>query len=95
MAHGLVDADLGSGLFKKRIARFGSGKRGGFRVIVAKKPGGPWFFVDGFAKGAVANLDPQALESCKLSARLLSAMSGVQRDEAVLRGELKEVNCDA
>lgn len=35
MAVGLYEADLGGGLFKKRIARPGKGKRGGFRTLVA------------------------------------------------------------
>ena len=32
--HGIYDADLGGGVFKKRIARAGAGKRGGYRVIL-------------------------------------------------------------
>jgi len=32
MERGLIDADLGSGLFKKRITRSGAGKRDGFIV---------------------------------------------------------------
>jgi RelE toxin of RelE / RelB toxin-antitoxin system len=31
VAAGLVDADLGRGLFKQRVARPGQGKRGGYR----------------------------------------------------------------
>ena len=32
---GLIDADLGGGLIKLRIARPGQGKRGGLRSIIA------------------------------------------------------------
>jgi hypothetical protein len=32
---GAGEADLGSGLFKKRLARPGGGKRGGYRAIIA------------------------------------------------------------
>ena len=36
---GQVDADLGGGLFKKRLARQGGGKRSGYRVLIGyKKP---------------------------------------------------------
>jgi hypothetical protein len=35
---GLVDADLGSGLIKQRVARPGQGKRGGFRMLIAFRP---------------------------------------------------------
>lgn len=40
---GLVDADLGSGVIKQRIARRGAGKCGGFRTIIPFRhpvPGG-------------------------------------------------------
>jgi hypothetical protein len=36
---GLVDADLGGGLIKQRVARPGQGKRGGFRTIVVYRRG--------------------------------------------------------
>ena len=32
---GLIDADLGGGLIKQRVARPGQGKRGGFRMMIA------------------------------------------------------------
>jgi len=31
---GLIDADLGGGLIKQRVARPGQGKRGGFRMLI-------------------------------------------------------------
>ena len=36
---GLIDADLGGGLIKLRVARRGQGKSGGYRVIVAYRSG--------------------------------------------------------
>ena len=47
---GLVDADLGGGVIKQRIARPGGGKSGGFRTIVLFRSGARAFFVHGFAK---------------------------------------------
>ena len=32
---GLIDADLGGGLIKQRVARLGEGKSGGYRTIIA------------------------------------------------------------
>ncbi len=43
MANGLYEADLGGNLLKKRIARPGQGKRGGFRTLVATNRGDLWF----------------------------------------------------
>ena len=50
MNMGLVDADLGEHLFKKRIALLGRGKRSGVRTLVASKIDDQWFFLYGFAK---------------------------------------------
>jgi hypothetical protein len=47
---GLVDADLGGGLIKQRVARPGQGKRGGFRTIVAYRRGSRAVFLFGFAQ---------------------------------------------
>jgi hypothetical protein len=95
MERGLIDANLGSGLFKKRIARSGAGKRDGYRVIVAHRQGAPWFFIDGYAKNVVANIDEPRLQNCKTMNVFLSAMNAGQLETAVNSGNLKEVMCDA
>ena len=55
-AKGLVDADLGGGVIKQRIARRGRGRSGGFRTIVVFRRGELAFFVHGFAKSDRENL---------------------------------------
>jgi len=35
--NGLIDADLGGGVIKQRVARKGEGKSGGFRTIILFK----------------------------------------------------------
>src|SRR5277367_5120463 len=47
---GLVDADLGGGLIKQRVARKGQGRRGGYRVMVAIRSADYAVFLFGFAK---------------------------------------------
>lgn len=54
---GLVDADLGGGLVKQRVARSGQGKAGGFRTIILYRTNERAFFVYGFAKSDRANID--------------------------------------
>ncbi|MBX3629517.1 MAG: type II toxin-antitoxin system RelE/ParE family toxin [Nitrosomonas sp.] len=44
MSNGLIDADLGEQVFKKRIALPGRGKRSGVRTLVASKIQDQWFF---------------------------------------------------
>lgn len=56
IARGLWHADLGGGLIKKRVARPGQGRRGGFRVIVAWRHGDRLVFLFGFAKNEAATL---------------------------------------
>ena len=62
MVQGLVDADLGGHVVKKRIALPGQGKRGGARTIVATKMAGRWFFLYGFGKNERANIDKDELK---------------------------------
>jgi hypothetical protein len=54
--HGLVDARLGGFLLKKRVARPGGGKRGGYRTIVAYRQGVRLVFLFGFAKNEADNI---------------------------------------
>jgi len=60
---GLVDADLGSGVIKQRIARKGQGKSGGFRSIVLFRQGERSFFVYGFAKKDRDNIRKDELKA--------------------------------
>lgn len=53
---GLIDADLGAGLVKKRIARVGQGKRGGYRTLLALRKNDRAFFLTGFAKNERGNI---------------------------------------
>jgi hypothetical protein len=64
---------LGGGLLKKRIARSGQGKRGGFRTLVATNKGTRWVFVYGFPKNERSNIDKDEEEALKkLAAHLLA-----------------------
>ncbi len=61
---GLVDADLGGGVIKQRIARKGGGRSGGFRTIVLFRRGELAFFVHGFAKSARATSGARNFRGC-------------------------------
>jgi hypothetical protein len=66
---GLVDADLGGGLVKQRIARPGQGKSGGFRTVIAYRRGDRAIFLLGFAKNERDNVDDEELDELKALAR--------------------------
>jgi hypothetical protein len=53
---GVVDADLGGGVIKQRIARAGEGKSGGSRSIILFKKDDRAVFVYGFEKKDKANI---------------------------------------
>ena len=65
MESGLIDADLGGNIFKKRVAKAGMGKRGGYRTIVAMKQSMGWFFLFGFSKSENENIDNHELKAIK------------------------------
>jgi hypothetical protein len=70
---GLVDADLGGGVIKQRIARAGEGKSGGYRAIVVLRRGERGFFVHGFAKNDQGNITKDEVKAFKkLASELLS-----------------------
>lgn len=91
---GLIDADLGSGLFKQRIGRKGQGKSGGFRVMVVFKTNERAFFVHGFAKKDISNITPTERAALKKLAKVLLSISDAEIAAAVRVGTLIEVYCN-
>jgi hypothetical protein len=91
MVQGLIDADLGGGVVKKRVGLAGRGKRGGARTLVATNKGNRWFFIYGFEKNDRANITDDELEALKEIAEQLLARTGQQLDAAVQDGSLQEI----
>jgi hypothetical protein len=94
VADGRFDADLGSGVFKQRVARDGSGKSGGFRTIILFRVGSHTFFAHGFAKNEKANISAKELKALKKLAQVLLGFSNEQIVSAKAAGELIEVMKD-
>lgn len=91
MAQGLIDADLGGGVVKKRVGLAGRGKSGGARTLLATNKGTRWFFVFGFEKNDRANIAPDELEALQTLAQELLARTGSQLDLAVTDRALEEI----
>ena len=91
MAQGLIDADLGGGVFKKRVGLAGRGKRGGARTLVASNKGNRWFFVFGFEKNDRANISAEEKEALQSIAQDLLARTGKDLDAQVEDGTLQEI----
>ena len=62
---GLSTADLGSNLFKVRVARDGSGKSGGFRTLLVYRENDRAIFLYGFAKNEQDNISSSDLKMFK------------------------------
>jgi hypothetical protein len=91
MSQGLIDADLGGGVVKKRIATGGRGKSSGARTLVATNRGSRWFFVFGFEKNERANIANDELEVLQDLAKDLLTRTSAQLDQAVSDGALLEI----
>jgi hypothetical protein len=91
MAQGLIDADLGGHVVKKRVALPGQGKRGGARTIVATKLAERWFFLYGFRKNERANIDKDELRALQEVAKDLLGLDDRRLDIALQAGEIMEV----
>jgi len=88
---GQADADLGGGVYKLRVARYGEGKAGGYRVIVFFKSKERTFYVYGFAKSAMGNISEKQLRDFKRTAKVILALTDNQLDELLKKGEYWEI----
>ena len=88
---GLIDADLGGGVIKQRIARPGQGRSRGYRTIVLFRRGARAFFVYGFAKSQQANINDDEQEQFKEAAKIVLAMTEAQLAVRLDRGDFVEV----
>jgi hypothetical protein len=91
MHRGLIDADLGGGVLKKRVALPGAGKSGGARTLLATNRGSRWFFVFGFKKNERANISAEELEALKMLAHDLLTMKEAKLEQAVASHEITEI----
>lgn len=92
MAHGLIDADLGGNIYKKRIALPGRGKRGSTRTLLASNLGARWFFMFGLEKNDRENFTPAEMAAVRKLAKEYLAMTDDALESAVAQGIFVEVH---
>ncbi len=88
---GLIDADYGGGLIKKRVARDGGGKSGGYRSIIAYRSEDKCIFMFCFAKSSRANLNMSEVVQYKNATGLYLGFSEIEIAVAIKKRELVEV----
>ena len=91
MENGLVDADLGGGVFKKRIALPGRGKSSGARTLIATNRADLWIFIYGFEKNERDNITQPELVFLQGIAHDLLGCSEEALLNAIAQGELEEI----
>jgi hypothetical protein len=91
---GLIDADLGAGLVKLRVARPGQGKRGGYRVLIAYRSKLRAVFLFGFAKSDLDNIDDDQLATLRETSAMWLAADAQKIERAIKDGLLIEVKHD-
>jgi hypothetical protein len=94
MTQGLVEANLGGHIVKKRVALGGRSKSGGVRTLLAFKLNDKAFFMYGFAKNQQSNITDKELKALKLLAAKLLAYDSRQLAIAITAQELYEVRED-
>ena len=92
---GTFDADLGSGVYKMRLARLGEGKSGGYRVIVYFKNEFRTFFAYGFTKSARENIDEKELKAFRTDAKDQFSLTDEQIKLRLKNGTLIEIDLEA
>ena len=93
MEKGLIDANLGGKLYKKRIAEPGRGKSGSFRTLVAFKSGDRSYFVYGFAKNVKDTINDGEKRALKALAKELLGYDAPRIKQAINAKELRKLEC--
>ena len=88
---GLIDADYGGGLIKKRVARDGGGKSGGYRSIIAYRSEEKCIFMFCFAKSDKGNLNINEVAQYKNATGIYLGFSEIDIAAALKKRELVEV----
>jgi hypothetical protein len=93
MERGLIDADLGGFLYKIRISRRGSGKRGGHRIVLSARIKERYVFLHGFSKNEKANITQDERKALQYAGKVFLELSPVGLQRALEAGVLIEVDC--
>ncbi|GHU08740.1 hypothetical protein FACS1894158_18150 [Betaproteobacteria bacterium] len=88
---GLIDADLGGGVIKQRVARSGQGKSGGFRTIILYRAAERAVFVYGFAKSNRGNIDDDEQAEFRKAATYVLGLSEKHLADLISKGQFSEI----
>jgi hypothetical protein len=90
---GLIDARLGGFLLKKRVAKAGRGKRGGFRIIVAHRQGDRLMCLFMFHKNERDNISEKERVALSELGDEYMSLTAKQLEQLIAGGVLIEAKC--
>jgi hypothetical protein len=88
---GLIDADLGGGVIKQRVARPGRGRSGGFRVLAAYRAKSRSVFIFGFAKNERDNIGDEELATLRDVGRAFLTADDAELARALAAQVIQEI----
>ena len=88
---GQIDAVLGGGLIKKRVARDGGGKSGGYRSLIAYKSETRCLFLYCFAKNDFDNIEDDDLKEYKKFSQKFLGFNDTEIAFALENGTIQEI----
>lgn len=91
MEGGLIDANLGGNVYKKRVGLRGRGKSGGARTILVYRTNDRVFFIFGFAKSNKANVSKEEILALKDFAKELLRYDDIKIKQLLKAGDLEEI----
>lgn len=94
MEDGLIDADLGGFLYKKRVARPGAGKSSGYRTLLSARIGGRYVFLHAFPKSDKENITQDEKRALQFAGKVFLNLSAEALQKALGSGVLLEVYCE-
>lgn len=89
--NGQIDANLGGGVIKQRIARSGEGKSKGYRSVILFRKAETACFVYAFAKSDLGNIREDEEEQFKKMAKYVLALTDEQLNQLIANGQFEEV----
>jgi len=90
--NGLIDANLGGNVYKKRIGRQGQGKSAAHRTLILMKQNDKVIFAHGFAKSEKDNLTKNELEGFKIMAEAFLNLTNEQINTLINNLNLVELD---
>ena len=80
--------------YKKRVARPGGGKSGGYRTLLSARFGSRYVFLYGFPKSDKANITQDEKKALQFAGKVFLELSAEALSKALQSGVLLEVHCE-